>query len=160
MTPKEEFKKLNACDEAIEWIGNRTHQEAWQECERGDWMLWYYFKKKGFDKYLCKAKADCASLVKHLMKDQRSLDALKACYDYYEGVITVEDLAAAYAYAADAYAAAVYAYAYAADAYAYADAADAAAADAAAAAAADRQKTLKKCADICREVLTEQLFKD
>ena len=144
------LEELNACPEAREWVGDKSLKKAWKKCERGDWMLWYYFKELGFTKELVKAKADCASLVKHLMKDQRSLDALQACYDYVDGNLSKRELRRAAAAAADA--------AYAASA---ADAVAVAAADADAdAAAADaRKETLKKCADICREVLTESLFK-
>jgi len=161
------LEELNACSEAREWVGDKSLKKAWERCERGDWMLWYYFKEVGFTKDLVKAKADCASLVKHLMKDQRSLDALQACYDYVDGKISKEELRRVAAYASDAAAyasAADAAAAYASDAAA-ADAADAAAyadaSDAAYAAAywATRKETLKKCADICREVLTESLFK-
>ena len=170
------LEKLNACPEAINWVGDKDLKQAWQECKRGDWMLWYYFKEVGFTKELVKAKADCASLVKHLMKDQRSLDALQACYDYADGKISKEELrraadaaygyataAAAAAYAAadaDATATAAYAAAADADATAYAAAYAAAYATAAADAAATRKETLKNCADICREVLTDSLFKN
>lgn len=32
--------KLYACAEAVEWVGDRTLEQAWAECERGDYMLW------------------------------------------------------------------------------------------------------------------------
>ena len=187
---KNRLEKLNACSEARDWVGNKSLKKAWKKCKRGDWMFWYYFKEVGFTKDLVKAKADCASLVKHLMKDQRSLNALQVCYDYVDGKISKKELrrvanaafTAAYS-AADAAAASAYAAANsaavsanAASANAATDAYDAAysAADAAADAAysavwndsacvnaadAARKETLKKCADICREVLTESLFK-
>ena len=48
------LKRLDACSEAIEWLeekGIDTIEEAWQRCERGDWMLWlyrrFYPKNKG-----------------------------------------------------------------------------------------------------------------
>ena len=149
------LEELNACPEAREWVGDKSLKKAWEKCKRGDWMLWYYFKEAGFTKELVKAKADCVSLVKHLMKDQRSLDALQACYDYVDSKISKKELRRAAAYAAYA-ASATYA---ASDAYdaAY-SAAYAAYADAGANASA-RKEILKKCADICREVLTESLFK-
>ena len=140
---KNRLEELNACSEAIEWVGDKSLKKAWRRCKRGDWMHWYYFKEVGFTKELVKAKADCASLVRHLMKDQRSLDSLQACYDYVDGKISKEELRQA-AYTASA----------AADADGYA----AYAVAAASAANAARKETLKKCADICREVLTESLF--
>ena len=40
MTFQEKLKKLKACSDAVEWVGNRTAKQAWNECQRGDWMLW------------------------------------------------------------------------------------------------------------------------
>jgi hypothetical protein len=144
MKTKKIVNNFSPCSEAREWMkAQKNSTEAWKNCERGDWMLWIAKKLKVDDKKLTMAKAMCAKQVEHLMKDQRSKDALQACFDYVNGKITREELNAAYAAAyaaaadADAYAAA-YAAAAAADAYAAAAAADAyaaAAADAAYAAA-------------------------
>jgi len=38
-----ELKGLKACQEAIAWLEEgkyKTLNDAWQVCERGDWMLW------------------------------------------------------------------------------------------------------------------------
>ena len=136
------LKKLNACKEAIEWIANqKNYKEAWQNCERGDWMLWLACKLNVDDKKLTMAKAMCAKQVEHLMQDQRSRDALQSCIDYANGKITRNQLNAAAADAADSAADA------AADYAAYAAAADAA-----------RVNSLKKSADICREYLTKEVL--
>jgi hypothetical protein len=131
-------------------------------------MLWIAKKLNADDRKLTMAKGMCTKQVEHLMEDQRSKDAIQACIDYFNGLITREQLNAAYAAAA-----AAYADAYAADAYATADAAAAYAADAAAAYAADaaadaaayatadaaaRMSSLKRSADICREYLTEEVM--
>jgi hypothetical protein len=126
-------------------------------------MLWLAKKLGVDDRKLTLTKAMCVNQVKHLMKDQRSLDALDACFRYAKGELTREELNtyAAYAYAyAYAYASASAAAAADADAAsaAAADAADAAAADASAASADAKIKSLKKSADICREVLTEEVL--
>jgi len=134
----DKLEKLNACNEAIEYVKTQESAlSAWQNCERGDWMLWIAKRLNVDDKKLTLAKVMCAKQVEHLMKDQRSKDALVACLRYVNGEITREELNVAAAAAAYADAAAAYAYADADDAaaYAYADA-DAAAAYAAAAAAA------------------------
>ena len=34
------LQELEACREAIEWLGNRSLEEGWQVCPRADWMLW------------------------------------------------------------------------------------------------------------------------
>ena len=147
----DKLKKLNACIDAREWVATqRNYKEAWQNCERGDWMLWLAKKLKVDDRKLTLAKFKCANQVRHLMKDQRSIAALDAAERYGNGEISRDELDdaayAAYA-AADAAAYAAYAAAYAADA-AYADAAVAAA----------REGSLKKSAEICREILTEEVL--
>lgn len=190
------LKKLDACLPALEWVATqKDYKDAWQNCERGDWMLWLAKKLKVDDRKLTLAKFKCANQVRHLLEDQRSLAALDAAERYGNGEITREELnaavAAAVVVAANAVAAA-YAAAYAAvDAAAATAAATAAAvavaanavaaaaaaaytaaadvADAAAAAtyvadtadaayAAARKESLKKSADICREVLTEEVL--
>lgn len=37
------IEKMRACPEAIAWLRERNYptlQEAWDNCKRGDWMLW------------------------------------------------------------------------------------------------------------------------
>jgi len=36
---KKRLIEMGACAEAIEWVGNKTLEEAWSECEHCDWML-------------------------------------------------------------------------------------------------------------------------
>jgi hypothetical protein len=154
--------QFHPCSEAREWMKTQKNAtEAWNNCERGDWMLWVAARLGVDNRKLIVAKAMCAKQVEHLMVDQRSRDAIQACIDYYNCLITREQLntyAAAAADAADADAAAAYA-AYAADAAYTAAAAYAAyAADAYAAYAAARMSSLKKSADICREYLTDEVM--
>jgi hypothetical protein len=151
------FESIGACEDAREWATGKTAKEAWDECPRGDWLLWWARKENVDKRVLTLAKGRCAETVIHLMKDQRSKDAVKAAIDYGHGLITDEQLMAAYAaaYAAAAYAADAYAAA-AAAAYA-ADAAAAAAADAAADDADARKKARednqKKTAEIVRSII-------
>jgi hypothetical protein len=35
---KEYLEKEDACKPAIKWLGDRTPEQAWVECERGDWL--------------------------------------------------------------------------------------------------------------------------
>jgi hypothetical protein len=149
------LEKLSACSEAIEWVATQKNKiEAWQNCERGDWMLWLAKRLNVDDRKLTLAKFKCANQVRHLMKDQRSLDAMDAAEKYGNGEISREELNAA-AYAASA-ASAAYA-AYAASAYAAYSAA-AYASSAAYAAYAYSDESLKKSADFCREILTEEVL--
>ena len=148
------LKKLGACREAILYVQTqKSPTKAWNNCERGDWMLWLAKRMDVDDKKLTMAKAIIAKQVEHLMKDQRSKDILQACFDYANGKITRKELNATYA----AYVAAIYA-AYAADANAaYATDAVAVATYAADANAAIIS-SMKKSADICKEYLTEEVL--
>lgn len=131
------LKEINACREAIEWIGERTIEEAWNECPRGDWMLWFYAKQYPENiKQLTLAKGHCVNTVSHLMKDKRSINAVYAAIAFGEGKITRKELDDAYASATSAYDADAVAYSAAYSAYAAASAAAYAYADAAYAAAA------------------------
>jgi pyruvate/2-oxoglutarate dehydrogenase complex dihydrolipoamide acyltransferase (E2) component len=133
MNPTETMQRLielGACEEARKWAKDKTAQECWEQCHRGDWLLWWA-KKEGIGlRELTLAKGKCAETVIHLMKDQRSKDAVQAAIDYGNGLITDDQLRTAYAAAAYATTAADAT----ADADADADAADAAAYAAAAAA--------------------------
>jgi len=80
----------------------KSSEEAWNNCSRGDWMLWIT-SKLGVDiKILTLAKVHCALTVKHLMKDKRSIKALEMALKFVNGKATLEELkiAADAAYAA------------------------------------------------------------
>ena len=32
---------LDACEEAREWATNKSATQAWEQCERPDWLLWW-----------------------------------------------------------------------------------------------------------------------
>jgi len=185
---KELLMKLNACPKAMEWVGNKSWEECYATCHRGDWLLWLFKRTNPDDlRLLTLAKGHCANTVRHLMKDERSLKAVDAAIAFGEGKISREELntsAAAYAadaayaasdadaaYAAsDAFAAAAAAYAasdafaaYAAYAASDAFAADAAAAYVAYAASAAAYAAAKKenqqlTADICRKYLPIEVW--
>jgi len=164
----QKLETMNACSDAVNWIislpRNITPQQAWELCERGDWMLWLIGKTdrsqsfSGARKPIVRVALECARLAWKWMPEES-----RQCVELYERWVNGENVgvdelrqaqAAAHYAAADAayaaadaadaahYAAAAAHYA-AADAayaahYAAADAADAAhyaAADAAAAAA-------------------------
>ena len=175
------LKKLNACPDAIEYVKTQKSAKlAWENCERGDWMLWLAKKLNVDDRKLILAKARCADQVRHLMKDQRSIDVLDACYRYARGEMSRKELDVysdnaydAYNAACAAYTAIATSYAYAAFAAAYAAASavydavyDAASATATAYATSyataytDSAKisSLKKSAEICKEILTEDVL--
>ena len=142
---KELLKKLNACQPAREWADDKTIEEIWATCYRGDWMLWLARKLNIDKRVLTLAKGHCANTVRHLMKDERSIAAVDMAIKYGEGNATDSDLAAAAAAAYAADAATAYT-AYAADAAAYA------------AAFAARKKSQQATAEICRKYIPLDLI--
>jgi len=190
---KTEIKKFNPCEEAI-YFRNQypDFQAAWDNCPRGDWMLWLAAKLNVDDKKLTLAKGLCAKTVIHLMKDDKSKKAVRIAIDYGKGKVSRKKLIST---SYDAYAAitsnifdvaanaAAHAAANAAHAATYAVAAAYTAANAAAVAAAytahaatyaadaaytaanaadavnARNKNRKQTADICRKILTNEVFK-
>jgi len=170
---KADISKYNPCSEAVKFYsGYKTFEEAWDNCPRGDWMLWIAQRVGVNKRKMTLVKALCAETVKHLMNDERSLNALKVAKQYgrykandsqLKDAYTAADAAASYdAYAAASYAAASYA-AYAAASYAAAyDAAASYAADTAAydaAADAAKLKNQLETANICRKILTKDVLR-
>ena len=180
---KTEIEKYNPCGDAVEYRKQfDSFKEAWEQCPRGDWMLWLA-EKIGVDlKTITLAKALCANTVKHLMEDKLSIHAINIAIEFGKNRATRKELdaanaAAVYAANAAAYAAnaagnaAAYAAAYAAYTAAYvAHAANATAnatANAAAYAAiyattdvaAAKKKNQLETANICKLILTEEVFK-
>jgi hypothetical protein len=136
---QKKLTKLHACDPAIEWAGTQTTlKQAWENCPRGEWMLWFLAATKYDPTQHRLLGAWCARNTPlgdgrttwDLLTDERSRHAIRVAENPES---TREELrvaaAAAAAAAADDDAAAA---AYAAAAYAAAAAAAAAAADAAA----------------------------
>ncbi len=161
----ERLTEIGACSEAISLYGKYgdDFQLAWNECTRGDHMLWLLGKQSGAPesvgrKQLVLIACECARLALPYTKDPRVLACIETAEKWTRGEATINEVRAARraADAADAaYAAAAAAYAADAAYAAYAAAAAAYAADAADAAyaayAAARKKTLKQCADIVRK---------
>ena len=136
------LENLAACREAIEYVKTcKSAKDAWMNCDRGDWMLWLAKRLNVDDRKLTLTKATCANQVRHLMKDQRSLDALDACFRYANGEISRSALDI---YDAADAAAAAYSAAYSAAAYS----------------AAAYTESLRKSAGICREILTDVVLKN
>ena len=126
------LERLSACKEAVLFSAKfKTPKEAWENCPRGDWMLWIASRLNVDKRLLTLAKGRCAETVLHLMRDQRSKDAVRAAIDFWEGRIDDEQLKIADAYVAAAEAA---------DAYVADDA---------------RKQNQLATANICREILTD-----
>ena len=128
---------LRACPEAIEWAGTYSSlQDAWDACERADWLLWYAARRGADRKAIVLAACACArTALPHIPPgEDRPRIAIETTEAWARGDATLADVraaanAAAYAAAyADAAAYAAYAANAAAYAAAYADAYAAAAA--------------------------------
>ena len=158
MTPlKQKLKELNACNEAMEWVGGMTIQQAVNDCHRGDWLLWLGQRIEIDHRKLTLAKGHCANTVRHLMKDQRSIQGVDAAIAYGEGKIGKKKLsaAAAAAYVSSGYAA----YAAYSAASAYSAAHSAAVNDITAAYDfAAKQANQKQTADICRQYIGQLII--
>jgi len=146
MSFKEELQGKRACGDALSWVGSRSLEQAWNECERLDWMFWLLRRVTVDRKLLVLAACDCAELALPYCKNQKTLQAAMRCIhvtrEWCEDRATIEDVIAGRSDACGAaYAAASYATYAAADAAYAACASDARAAaaraDAAAACAAD-----------------------
>jgi hypothetical protein len=168
---------LSPCNEWVEYRKQySSDQEAWENCPRGDWMLWIAFNLQVNIHTLTLTKGYCAKTVIHLTKDQRSKDAIKAAIQFGHYKISKESLtkaagaaraaaeatwvAGAAAGAARAAAEAAGAGAAAGAARAAAEAAEAAraaagAARAARAAWAARKQNQLQTANICRKYLSK-----
>ena len=98
--------ELNACEEAIQWVGDKTLERAWKECHRGDWMLWLADEIHVNQKLIVKAACTCARLaLPHVPAGEtRPLIAIETTEKWCEGEATIEEVrkAAEAAYAARA----------------------------------------------------------
>ena len=131
------LERLGACREAADWYDGRDSEQAWAECERGDWMLWVAGKLNVDRKVLVAAACECAELALVHVPDgeDRPRQAIETARAWVSGNATLEQVrkAASAAYAASA-----------------ADATRPAASAADAAAYASRAKSLRRSAEIVR----------
>jgi len=176
---KLDISKYTPCTDSIPFLDSKKdYKQAWEDCERGDWMLWIAHNTKVDKKIITLAKGLCANTVIHLMKDKRSIHAVEVAIKYGRGLATDKELNDAADDAIDAYAAyAAYtassssyaSYASASAAYAsasYASYASASASSAAYASASassayadDGLKTNRQLtANICRKILTKSVL--
>jgi hypothetical protein len=140
MTLKRQLIALGACKDATDWAKDyRTLGDAWQNCQRGDWMLWLVAQTLGKEqnssgrKRLVFAACQCARLGLPYTTDARVLAAIEVTERWAIGQTSIQEVRDA-----------AYAAAYAASAYAAANAANATA----------RITILSQCADIVRSLFT------
>ena len=70
------LRSLHACEEARTWAKGKTLAEIWEQCERGDWLLWLCGRMCGTDGWptrqeLVLAACDCAErALKYVKKGE------------------------------------------------------------------------------------------
>ena len=105
------LKKNLACRPALEWLQARTLAEAWEQSERGDWLLWLAAKAGVDRRRLVMAACACArlALVHVPPGEERPRVAIETAEAWCRGEATIEQVRkacrnadAAYDAAADA----------------------------------------------------------
>jgi len=139
--------KLGACHEARHSANNKSLEEVWSTCERGDWLLWLAAKINIDRKLIVGICCDIAekTLCHVPANEKRPSEVIRIARAWINGEATIEQVLSA-AYAASAAAANA---AYAAATYAaYASASATYAANAAY--ASERNKSLMESANYVR----------
>lgn len=106
MSHIELLKQHDACDDAVEWAANYdTLTDAWDACERPDWMLWLHANGiiKIGDRDLRLFACECVRYtpigggrtVWDLLTDERSRNAVEVAERYANGEATRDELYAA-----------------------------------------------------------------
>ncbi len=72
---RDKLKNLNVCDESLEWVGNKSLEQAWKTCKDSDWMIWILTKT---DLDLTDPICDIAERVLHLVPGDRQLACIWA----------------------------------------------------------------------------------
>ena len=91
-TLKEKLIELRICEDAVKWTADKTIEEAWATCPRGDWMLCLFAKTNPEDiKLLFLAKGHCANTVRHSRHSIKN-EAIDAAIAFGNGKITKQEL--------------------------------------------------------------------
>ena len=100
---KSKLLDMDACPDAVKWVGRRGPKTAWRDCKRGDWMLWAAARLGVDRKLLVLTACDCAEIaLKYVPEgEDRPAKAIATARAWCEGDATIEDCQKA-AYAADA----------------------------------------------------------
>src|SRR3990167_2456904 len=87
------LENLNACHKSIKWLsGVDNIQQAWEQCERGDWMLWVLANLKADRKKVVLSACGCARLSLRFNPDERVLHAIETAEAWTAGKATLADL--------------------------------------------------------------------
>jgi len=89
------LEKQGVCKEALKWVGNKSPQEAYAQCENGEWLLWLHNKLRLDEDALRKrvlVAGLTVNLVKNLMKYEESKAAVDAAIAFGKGEIGIDSL--------------------------------------------------------------------
>ena len=163
------LENLNACNNALEWAGNRkTSKAAWLSCPRADWLLWLAEEIEIDINLIILAACDVAESVLHFVPEDedRPRKAIETTRAFMAGKATKQEVRAAAWTADTAYAAARAARAAARAARVAASAARVAASNAAVYAAAEAGcdsawvEKQKQLADIVLQRIPWEMWKE
>jgi len=75
------LKELDACEGAIQWVGDKTFQQFWNTCVRIDWMLWllFHYNKRLVVKCAAHFCREMLSYTKNLRFDMCDLSHAENC---------------------------------------------------------------------------------
>jgi hypothetical protein len=139
----DKLKSMNACPEAVEWVGKRGLKTAWRDCHRGDWVLWLAGRVDIDRKLLVLAACDCAETALQYVPEgeNRPAIAIQMSRNWCNGTATIDEVRNAANAAANAANVAAYA------------------AEAAEAAYDERKQAHKTCADLVRARIPYETIK-
>ena len=90
------LNKLNACQDAKLWASGKTLSQAWQECQRADWMLWLLGRSSINKKTIATIAVEFAEACAHNAKNYPAVaECITTVKKYLSGQATQEELAAA-----------------------------------------------------------------
>jgi uncharacterized membrane protein len=90
---KFDISKYTDCKSVVEYFSSyASFEEAWQDCKRGDWMLWIAELLGVDDRTRTLAKALCVNIARSLITDERTTAAIDAAQRYAAGEISREEL--------------------------------------------------------------------
>ena len=104
MKLSEKLDQMNACQEAVDWIGRRGLMTSWRDCKRADWMLWAAVKLNIDKKLIVLAACDCAETALQYVPDgeDRPARAVQTSRNWCNGTATRQECRKAAADAAHA----------------------------------------------------------
>ena len=90
----EKLKKLGACEDAVDWASQVSSLgEAWDSCERADWLLWLAARTSRRELVVAAACA-CARTVLHLVPEgeERPRLAIETAEAWTRGEATIDEV--------------------------------------------------------------------